>query len=155
MAREGAKAGDDRFSIEDGTGPGGVGVRVAEERIDGSFAEGVVATGDDLVEIDERDVLLFSDGLGPAAVGFRVAANVAVDPDFARHERAKDGRGAFGADIGDVLAQVPAEGVYEFGFVSELVFYFECLVASAGQATAGVGAAGHAGARSWRRSTGR
>jgi hypothetical protein len=140
VVREGAEAGDDGFGVEDGAGHGRVGVRVAEERVDGGFAESVIAAGDDLIEVDEGDVLFFGDGLGPAAVGLGIAADVALDPDFARDKRAEDGRGAFSADVLDVLAEVPAEGVDEFGLVRVRVLYLEGLVAGAGQAAADVGA---------------
>ena len=77
-------------------------------------AEGVVAAGDDLVEVDEADVLLLGDLLGPAAIGIGLADDVAVQPDFAGDERADDGRGALGLDVGDVFAEIPAVGVDGF-----------------------------------------
>ena len=150
VVREGAKAGDYGFGVEDGSGLGGVGVRVTEERVDGGRAEGVVAAGDDLVEVDERDMLFFGDGLGPAAVSVGVAANTAVNPDFARDERAEDGRGALGADVGNIFAQIPAEGVDGFGLVGDGTFDFEGLVSDAGQASSAVRAADADRWRRWR-----
>jgi hypothetical protein len=142
---KGAEAGDDAFGVEDCAGHGGVGVGVAEERFDCGLAEGVVAAGDDFVEVDEADVLGCSDLLGPAAVGVGLAADFAVDPDFAGDERAEDGRGAFGLGVGDVFAHVPAEGVDGVGGIGEGIGDVERLFADAGEAAAGVGAAGPRG----------
>src|ERR1035441_5440935 len=54
---KGAQAGDDTFGVEDGSCHGGVGVGIAEEGIDCGLAKGVVAAGEDLVEVDEAYVL--------------------------------------------------------------------------------------------------
>src|ERR1035437_5771086 len=92
---QGAEAGGDALGVELGSGHGGVGVRIAEEGIDGGLAEGVVAAGDDLVEVDKADVFGCGDLLGPAAIGGGVADNVAVQPKLARDKRAEDGRRSF------------------------------------------------------------
>ena len=133
---QGAEAGDDTLGVELGSGEGGVGVRIAEEGIDGSGAEGVVAAGNDLVEIHEADVLCGGDLLGPAAIGGAVADDVAIEPELAGDERAEDGSGALGAGVGDVFAQVPAEGVDGFVGVGDRVLDVEGLVANAGEAAA-------------------
>ena len=101
---QGSEAGDDALGVEDGSGHGGVGVGVAEERVDGGGAEGVVAAGDDLVEVDEADVLLVGDLLRPASIGGGRADDVVAVPDLAGDERAKDGGGALGLYVGDLLA---------------------------------------------------
>jgi len=141
VAWEGAEAGDYRFGVEDGSGHGGVGVGVAEEWVDGGGAEGVVAAGDDFVEVDEADVLGGGDLLSPELVGVGLAADVVVDPDFTGDERAEDGGGAFGADVGDVLAQVPAVSVYGFDLAGAGVSDVEGLFANAWEAPADVGPA--------------
>jgi hypothetical protein len=141
VAREGAESCDDALGVELRAGECGVGVRVAEERVDGGFTHSVIAAGDDLVEVDEGDVLVLRHGVSPATVGVGVAADAAIDPDLAGNERAEDGRCAFGADVLDILSQVPAEGVDELGLMGELVLDFEGLITGAGKAAAGVGAA--------------
>src|SRR6266702_1735197 len=88
-----------------------MGVGIAEERVDGGGAEGVVAAGDDLVEVDEAYVFGVGYLMGPAAVGGGVWDDVSVEPEFTGNERTKDGSGAFGAGVRDVFAHVPAEGV--------------------------------------------
>ena len=74
------------------------------------------------------------------------------DPDFPRDQRAEDGRGSFGADVCDVLAQVPTEGVDELGLMGELVLDLESLIADPGEAASGIGSARRAGG--WRRRCG-
>jgi len=143
VVREGAEAGDDAFGVELGAGEGGVGVGIAEEGFDGGLAEGVVAAGDDLVEVDEAGVLGGGYLLGPAAVGAGVADDVAVEPELARDERAEDGGCALGAGVGDVLAHVPAEGVDGFVGAGAGIFDVESFFADAGKAAA-------AGLRTWR-----
>ena len=133
-----------------------MGVGIAEEGVDGGGAEGVVAAGDDFVEVDEADVLLLGDLLGPAAVSVGAAVDFIADPDLARDERAEDGGGSFGADVGDVLAEIPAVGVDGFDLVGDGVFYVVGFFADAGEAATSVGAAGTgSGGRSGLRRAGR
>ena len=115
VAGQGAESGDDALGVEDGAGHVGVGVGVAEEGFDGSFAELVVFAGDDLVEVDEGDMLLLGGSLGPSAEGAGLANGLAVLPDLAGDEGAEDRGGSLGFDVGGVLAHVPAEGVDGFG----------------------------------------
>ncbi len=75
------------------------------------FAEGVVAVGEDAVEIEERDALLDGDGLRPAGVGVGALADVAGLPVAMGDGRAEDGGGAVGDGVHDELAEVPAVGV--------------------------------------------
>ena len=126
-----------------------MGVGIAEERVDGGGAEGVVAAGDDLVEVDETYVFGSGYLLGPAAVGGGVSDDVTVEPEFTGNERTEDGSGAFGAGVGDVFTQVPAEGVDGLVGVSAGILHVQGFLADAGEAAS---AGGHACRRSgWRR----
>jgi hypothetical protein len=155
IVRQGFEAGDDALCVQDGSGHRGVSMGIAEEGFDGGLAEGVVAAGDDLVEVDKADVFSFGDGLSPAAVGGGTAVDFAIRPDLAGDERAEDRSSALGLCIRDVLAHVPAEGVDGIGGSGSGVGDVEGLFANARQAAPPVGTTGsRSGTWCWRRGAG-
>src|SRR5437868_130965 len=84
---------------------------VGEEGLGLLLAEGIVALGDEFVEVEKRDVLVFGDIAGPVGVGVFGADDLAILPLVAGDEGAEDGGGVSGADIGDEVAEVPAVSV--------------------------------------------
>ena len=57
VAGQCAQAGHDTLGAEDGSGHGGMGVGVAEQRIDGGLAEGVIAASSSLSERPQPGLL--------------------------------------------------------------------------------------------------
>ena len=103
---QGFEAGDDRFGVDDRAGPTGVG-RAGKEQIDRVLVEEIVFAGDEFVEVNKARAFGGGDVLRPARLRGGIADGFAIGvPPVARDEGADDGGGAFGASLGNELANI-------------------------------------------------
>ena len=107
------------LGVEFGTFGAGMGMVLGEEESRFFLSGGLEAVGFDGGHIDEGDMLV-GGYLPEFGVITHVPLNVwltirAILPYIADCEREQDGGGLFGADVGDVLTDIPAIGMNGFG----------------------------------------
>ena len=130
------QAGDDELGVELRALVAGVGMIAGEEGLHGVFPHLLVAVGDQRRQVDERHPLRRCDLAGPLAIPSGAAFDASLLPDIADGQREQDGSRPLRLRVGDHLAEVPAEGVYDLMLLGEEVVDFLRLVAEPGERAA-------------------
>ena len=129
------QTGNDERSIQIRAFRAGVGVILRENRFDFIIAHFFIAIGNDVADIDVRNVFRLGNLSGPFAILPHSAFYFAVSPNVAHGAGQQDGMGALGFGVGNKLLDVPAERMNQVG-VTVRHFEFSGLVSNAGQVAA-------------------